>query len=144
MIIITERKRRYTKEEQKEFLKELKFKCKMHSIERKGEEKLRKRELKAKRDSYKKPRKKIPTSKLIAIYLFCILNIVLAFSMVSMWTFHDLSYLGVLISDVIAQVITYMIYMVKSTKENTSGGITYEMAMTELNNGNVFGGESVG
>lgn len=141
---MTGRNKKYSEEELKEFRKELKYKRKMRTIERKGEKKLRKRELKAKRDSYKKPRKKIQTSKLIAIYLFIILNIVLSFSMISMWVFQDLSYLGVLISDVIAQVITYMIYMVKSTKENTSGGITYEMAMTELNKQNSSNEESVG
>lgn len=141
---MSERKKRYSETDIKEYRKELKYKRKIRAIERKGEEKLRKRELKAKRDSYKKPRKKIPTSKLIAIYLFIILNIVLTFSMISMWSFHDLSYLGILISDVAAQVITYMIYMVKSTKENTSGGITYEMAMTELNKNDTSNEEAVG
>lgn len=120
---------RYDKEE-------LKHRVKLRKIERKGERILRKRELKAKRDSYKKPRKKIQTSKLIAVYLFVLLNVVLIYAMTMMYLFRDLTYLGVLISDIISQVVVYLIYIVKSTKENTSGGITYDTAMYNLKNQN--------
>lgn len=120
---------RYDKEE-------LKHRVKLRKIERKGERILRKRELKAKRDSYKKPRKKIQTSKLIAAYLFVLLNVVLIYAMTMMYLFRDLTYLGVLISDIISQVVVYLIYIVKSTKENTSGGITYDTAMYNLKNQN--------
>ena len=78
---------------------------------------------------------KLPsTSKLIAVYLFIILNIVLAFAMVSMWHFSDLSYLGVLITDVAAQILTYCVYAHKALKENSKSGITYELAMMEKQN----------
>lgn len=68
----------------------------------------------------------------MALYLFVVLNIVLGFAMVSMWHFADLTYLGVLISDVAAQVMTYFVYTKKATAENTVGGITYETALQSL------------
>lgn len=105
---------RYDKEERQE---ELKHRVKLRKIERKGERILRKRELKAKRDSYKKPRKKIQMTKIITWYLFVLLNIVLVYSMAVMYLFRDLSYLGVLITDIAAQVITFLIYTCKSYKE---------------------------
>lgn len=117
-----------------EFHEELKHKVKLRKIERKGERILRKRELKAKKEAYKKPRKKIQTSKIIALYLFVLLNVLLIYSMTMMYILRDISYLGILITDVAAQIITYMIYMVKSTKENTVGGITYDTAMYQLKN----------
>ena len=57
---------------------------------------------------------KIETSKLIAIYLFALLNAVIVYSMVAMWKFVDFSYLGVLISDIAAQVLIYAIYCLKA------------------------------
>ena len=78
---------------------------------------------------------KLPsTSKLIAVYLFIVLNVVLIFAMVSMWHFSDLSYLGVLITDVAAQILTYCVYAYKALKENSKAGITYELAMMEKQN----------
>lgn len=73
--------------------------------------------------------KKPTTDKMIAIYLFIILNSVLVYAMVAMWHFADLSYLGVLITDIAGQVITYYIYAKKATAQNTKGGITYDLAM---------------
>lgn len=61
-----------------------------------------------------KPRKHIETSKLIAIYLFALLNIIILYSMIAMWHFSDLSYLGVLITDICAQILTYAIYCLKA------------------------------
>jgi len=60
------------------------------------------------------PGKKLETSKLLAIYLFVLLNLIVLYSMVSMWTFADLSYLGVLISDLGAQILVYAIYCLKA------------------------------
>lgn len=58
--------------------------------------------------------KRIETSKLLAIYLFGLLNAIVVFAMVAMWHFSDLSYLGVLITDVAAQVVVYAIYCLKA------------------------------
>ena len=100
-----------------ELREELEYKVKLRKIEKKGEQILRKRELKEKRDSYKKPKKKIQMTKIITWYLFILLNVVLIYSMVVMYLFRDLSYLGVLITDIAAQVITFLIYTCKSFKE---------------------------
>lgn len=83
---------------------------------------------------YKRNYKLQSTSKLIAVYLFAILNIVLIYAMVVMYQFRDLTYLGVLITDIAAQIITYFIYAKKATLENTVGGITYDLAMKGDNN----------
>ncbi len=56
----------------------------------------------------------IETSKLIAIYLFVLLNAIVVYAMISMWHFADLSYLGVLVSDIAAQVLIYAIYCLKA------------------------------
>jgi hypothetical protein len=57
---------------------------------------------------------KIETSKLIAIYLFVLLNAIVIYAMIAMWQFADFSYLGVLISDIAAQVLIYAIYCMKA------------------------------
>lgn len=61
-------------------------------------------------------KKKRETSKLIALYLFALLNAIVIYSMVAMWRFGDLSYLGVLITDIAAQILTYGIYCLKAYK----------------------------
>lgn len=86
------------------------------------------RKIKHKYDDQKKP---LPTSKLVTVYLFVVLNIVLIYAMVAMWYFQDLSTLGILITDIAGQIITLAIYMRKSTAENCAGGITYELAMRD-------------
>ncbi len=89
----------------------------------------RKQKLKEEKDKYRLKLKLPTTSKLMAVYLFFILNVVLAYAMIAMWYFADLTYLGVLVTDVAAQVLTYFIYARKATAENTTGGITYDMAL---------------
>ena len=61
-------------------------------------------------------KKKRETSKMIALYLFALLNAIVIYSMVAMWRFGDLSYLGVLITDIAAQILTYGIYCLKAYK----------------------------
>lgn len=63
---------------------------------------------------------KLETSKLIAIYLFALLNAIVIYAMIAMWNFADLTYLGVLISDIAAQVIIYAIYCMKAYKAKKS------------------------
>lgn len=102
------------------------------AVQKKNEIKKRKLLLKEEKNKYKN--KPLSTSKLMAVYLFIMLNVVLIYAMVTMWHFGDLTYLGVLITDVVAQILTYFIYMKKATIENKSGGITYELAMRESEN----------
>lgn len=71
--------------------------------------------LKKERNKFKK-KFKFETSKLVAIYLFALLNAIVIYSMVAMWKFCDFSYLGVIISDIVVQVIIYAIYCMKVYK----------------------------
>ena len=88
-------------------------------------------ELKKIKHRYDEKKKPLSTSKLIAAYLFVILNVVLIFAMAAMWHFQDLSSLGILITDIAAQILTYFIYARKSLAENSANGIVYELAMRE-------------
>lgn len=63
---------------------------------------------------------KLETSKLIALYLFALLNAIIIYAMVAMWKFTDFTYLGVLISDIAAQVLIYAIYCMKAYKAKKS------------------------
>ena len=59
---------------------------------------------------------KLPTTtKLITLYLFIVLNIVLVYSLIAMWHFENLTYLGTLITDVLGQILVFFIYSIKST-----------------------------
>ena len=51
----------------------------------------------------------------------------------------DLSPLMALITTVVAEVIGFGIYALKSTKENTEGGIVFETAMREFEKTNEDG-----
>lgn len=74
---------------------------------------------KLKAEKYKY-RRKLETSKLLAIYLFAVLNGIVIFAMVAMWHFKDLTYLGVLITDIAAQILIYGIYCLKAYKGKQS------------------------
>lgn len=107
---------------------------KLKRIKYKNKQKEMKLKLKKEEDKYKKKIKFPSTTKLIVLYLFVIFNVVLIFAMYAMWYFADLTYLGVLITDIAAQVLTAFIYMRKSQIENTSTqGFVYEARMKELN-----------
>ena len=67
-----------------------------------------------------KSKKKRETSKLLALYLFALLNAIVIYAMVSMWKFSDISYLGVLITDIASQILIYGIYCLKAYKGKKS------------------------
>ena len=56
-----------------------------------------------------KKKRKIETSKIIALYLLALLTAIVVYAMVVMWKFADLSYLSILISDIAAQILLYAI-----------------------------------
>lgn len=118
------------------YLSEKEYQEKLKKIQRENATKKRLHSLEQEKDKYKRKIKLPPTSKLMAVYLFVVLNVVLIYAMVTMWCFRDLTYLGVLITDVAAQVLTYFIYAKKSAMENTKNGIVYEAAMSQLQNSN--------
>lgn len=115
------------------YMSEKEYEHELKRIKAKNISRQRKQKLKEEKNKYKSKIKLPSTSKLMATYLFIILNVVLTFAMIAMWHFSDLSYLGVLITDVAAQVLTYLIYARKSMIENCAGGITYDMAMKSMN-----------
>lgn len=108
---------------------EKQFNKKLSRIRQKQKEYELKVKLKKEKEKCRPAKVKLTTTKKITIYLFVVLNILLVYSIVAMWYFADLSYLGTLITDVIGQVIVFITYAAKSTKENTVGGITYDSAM---------------
>lgn len=117
-----------------ERLNEKQFENALKRIQIENEYKERNRKLKEEKRKYK-PKIKLPsTSKLMVAYLFVVLNIVLFYAMYMMYHFAELTYLGVLITDVASQILVFLIYAVKSAKENSQNGITYEMAMLEKKN----------
>lgn len=87
---------------------------------------------------------KIQTTKLLMAFLFLNCSIVEIFTgIVTMKSFElaqmtgnspDLSPLVSLIGAVVSEVIGFAIYSIKSTKENTRGGIVFENAMRTLDN----------
>lgn len=115
-------------------LNDREFQAELRRIHKDNDYKEKNKILQEERDKYKKEIKLPSTTKLIAVYLFTMLNVVLIYAMVVMFLFHDLTYLGVLITDIAAQILTFIIYSAKSLKENSKNGITYELAMLEKQN----------
>lgn len=77
----------------------------------------------------KKKKKEFGKIALLLIIFNC--AIVEVYSMVAMWHFGDLTALYSLIGAVVGASIAYIAYCGKSAKENTRGGITYELAMQD-------------
>lgn len=93
-------------------LTEREFQRQLAKIKKENVQKERSLILERERNKYGSER--IETSKLIAIYLFVLLNAIVIYAMIAMWQFADFSYLGVLISDIAAQVLIYAIYCMKA------------------------------
>lgn len=94
---------------------EKKYRQELERAKRRNVGKRYKQRIKKEKDRYKK-QIKIETSKLFAAYLFAMMNAIILYAMVSMWKFEDLSYLGVLITDIAAQILIYGIYCLKAYK----------------------------
>lgn len=102
-----------------------------------------KAEKKSLKERFKEKKDKIANSKLLVWFLFINCTVIEIFTI---WVIirelslaangiliPDLSPLMALITTVVAEVIGFGIYALKSTKENTEGGIIFETAMRELN-----------
>ena len=77
------------------------------------------------------PRFKFNTTKLVMAYIIINCTIVEIYSMWVMVKLQDISGLYTLITSVIGETIAFLVYAVKSTKENTQGGIIYEKMKLE-------------
>lgn len=108
-----------------------------------------KAERKSLKEKFKEKKDKIANSKLLVWFLFINCTIIELFTI---WVIcrelglaaegilaPDLSPLMALITTVVAEVIGFGIYALKSTKENTEGGIIFETAMREFEKTNEDG-----
>lgn len=98
------------------------------------------------KEKYKEKKNKIANSKLLIWFLFINCTVIELFTIYVIIKelglaangilTPDLSPLMALITTVVAEVIGFGIYALKSTKENTEGGIIYETAMREFESEN--------
>ena len=108
-----------------------------------------KAERKSLKEKFKEKKDKIANSKLLIWFLFINCTVIELFTI---WVIcrelglaaegilsPDLSPLMALITTVVAEVIGFGIYALKSTKENTEGGIIFETAMREFEKTNEDG-----
>lgn len=110
---------------------EIKFRKQMAKIEAQGEKQLRKRQLKAKRESYKTPRKPISASKLFIWAIVLIVFEIIIWAEYEMHRLSDMSQAYALIGIVASLVPIMWGYFSKSKAENTQGGIVYDSAMKD-------------
>lgn len=70
----------------------------------------------------KSNRKKLglTTTKLLSYYLFILFNGILLYALIAMWHFQDLTYLGVIISDIVAQIFVFGIYCLRAYLDTKS------------------------
>ena len=125
-----------TKEEREITIKEHRWQREKEILERKYKLKQEKREFK------KQFLPKISTSKLLILFLFINCTIIELFTgFVTLKSLDlttltmanpDFTPLVALIGAVVSEVVGYAVYALKSAKENTAGGITYEAAMRQI------------
>ena len=99
--------------------------------------------LKSEQEQYKEKRKKLTTSKLLILFLFGNCSAIELFTgWVTVKMLNTAAYTGLidftplitLIGAVVSEVFGYAVYALKSTKENTAGGIVYDMAIQDMDN----------
>lgn len=125
-----------TKEKRDITIKEHRWQREKEVLERKYKLKQEKREFK------KQFLPKISTSKLLILFLFINCTIIELFTgFVTLKSLDlttltmanpDFTPLVALIGAVVSEVVGYAVYALKSAKENTAGGITYEAAMRQI------------
>lgn len=125
-----------TKEERDITIKEHRWQREKEVLERKYKLKQEKKEFK------KQFLPKISTSKLLILFLFINCAIIELFTgFVTLKSLDlttltmanpDFTPLVALIGAVVSEVVGYAVYALKSAKENTAGGITYETAMRQI------------
>lgn len=118
----------------KEFLigqkqRKIQKETKMWEKEKKVLEKEQK--LEEEKKKYHRKKFKISTTKLIIGFILLNCTCVEIYSMWIMYKLSDLSALYTLITAVVGETISFAIYAVKATKENTVGGVTYETALRD-------------
>ena len=83
----------------------------------------------------KEGKQKMALSKKLTIFLLTNFTIVELYVLYVMYVFQDISALPSLITVVVGDVIAFIVYMIKSLKENTSDtGFLYELKMKDVDN----------
>ena len=86
-------------------------------------------------------RKKFSTSKIALFIVFVLCIQIILFCEFMMFTTKDISAMYVLIGVPVSLISVVLGYYHKSTAENTVGGIVYDSAMLEYENGNIDNAE---
>lgn len=103
----------------------------------------RRNQLLKEQSEIKKQKQKLTTSKLLILFLFgncSIIELFTGWTTVKMLNttaytgLIDFSPLIALIGAVVSEVFGYAVYALKSAKENTTGGIVYDMAIQNIDN----------
>lgn len=94
---------------------EREYRRKLTKIKNKNIQREYRESLSKEKNKYKK-KIHIETHKVLAVYLFILINIIIIYTLVAMWAFQDISLLEVLITSVVSQVIVYIVYCVKAYK----------------------------
>lgn len=87
------------------------------------------------KNKYKAQKRALTTTKFLMFFLFISCSVIELFTIyiilkaINMGLEVDFTPLTMLITAIVAQVIGFAVYSLKSTKENIKGGIIYEMAM---------------
>lgn len=115
------------------YLTKTKFDKEMAKLKSENEQLRLRKELQAEKAKYRK-KPKMEMSKKFAIYLFVLLNVIVIYSLIAMWHFQDLSYLGTLITAIAAECITYITYCTKSYKAKTNEeALNYARERNQMN-----------
>lgn len=109
------------------------YNVKMREIKSQNASKLRWNNLKAEKNKYKKKFRFPSTSKIILVCVLILCFEIVLFSEYAMIKLNDASSIYALIGVPAALAPTIWAYYSKAKAENTSGGITYELAMKEFN-----------
>lgn len=115
------------------YMSEREYKSRLMAIQEANKSKERRMKLKAEENKHGFKLKLPSTSKIVLAITFLICLQIIFFCEYVMLTSGDYSALYVLIGAPVTLVPIALGYMVKSKAENTAGGITYEMAMHDMN-----------
>ncbi len=92
---------------------EREYRRKLKKIQNKNIQKEYRESLNKEKNKYKK-KLHVETHKVLAMYLFILINVIITYTLVAMWIFQDISLLDVLITSVVSQVIVYAVYCLKA------------------------------
>lgn len=116
------------------YLSDKQFQSKMSKIRMENKQKKKLQALKAERKKYQHKLKLPSTSKLILLGIILLCVEIVIFCEYVMLKLQDTSSMYVLIGIPTSLIPVVLGYYFKSKAENTSGGIVYDMAMSQLDN----------